>query len=96
MIPSSAHIRRASPTNLKERFFRRPFNYDIGTAKDGTPDLGMLWTAYMAELDQYIPVQQRLADFDLLNMWTVPIGSSVWAIPGGVGESEVLAARLFN
>ena len=56
----------------------------------------MLWTAYMAELDQYIPVQQRLADFDLLNMWTVPIGSSVWAIPGGVGESEVLAARLFN
>ena len=96
MIPSSAHIRRASPTNLKERFFRRPFNYDMGTSKDGTPDVGMLWTAYMAELDQYIPVQQRLADFDLLNMWTVPIGSSVWAIPAGVGANEVLAERLFS
>lgn len=96
MIPSSAHIRRASPTNMKERFFRRPFNYDMGTAKDGTPDLGMLWTAYMAELDQYIPVQKRLADFDLLNMWTVPIGSSVWAIAGGVGHNEVIAAKLFS
>ena len=96
MIPGSAHIRRASPTNLRERFFRRPFNYDEGTSRDGTPELGMLWTAYMAELNQYIPVQQRLADFDLLNMWTVPIGSSVWAIPGGVGESEIIAERLFR
>ncbi|MFM6977170.1 MAG: Dyp-type peroxidase [Micrococcales bacterium] len=96
VISSSAHIRRAGATNLKERFFRRPFNYDVGTDVDGTPNVGLLWTAYMADLDQYIPVQKRLADFDLLNMWTTPIGSSVWAIPTGVQPGEKLAEELFS
>jgi dye decolorizing peroxidase len=96
VIPTSAHIRRASPTNLQERFFRRPFNYDAGMDAQGKPDVGLLWTAYMADMNQYISVQRRLADFDLLNMWTTPIGSSVWAIPGGVAEGEILAEGLFS
>jgi len=96
VIPSSAHIRRASPTNMNERFFRRPFNYDDGMSSEGLPNVGLLWTAYMADMNQYVSVQKRLADFDLLNMWTTPIGSSAWAIPGGVAEGSLLAEQLFS
>lgn len=96
VIPPYAHIRRASAANPGERFFRRPFNYEVGVAADGTPDVGMLWTAYMKSMDQYIPVQQRLANFDLLNKWTTPIGSSVFAIAKGVQPGEILAQGLFN
>lgn len=96
VIPQFAHIRRASPSNPNERFFRRPFNYEVGVAEDGTPDVGLLWTAYMQNMDQYIPVQQRLAKFDLLNKWTVPIGSSVFAIAGGVQPGQVIAEKLFS
>ena len=96
VIPNFAHVRRASPTNPKERFFRRPFNYDVGTASDGTPDVGLLWTAYQKNpAEQYIPVQKRLDEFDLLSKWTSPIGSSVWGIAHGVKKGNVLADDLF-
>lgn len=96
VIPQFAHIRRASPSNPDERFFRRPFNYEVGVAEDGTPDVGLLWTAYMKDMNQYVPVQQRLSKFDLLNKWTIPIGSSVFAIAGGVEPGQVIAEKLFS
>lgn len=96
VIPNFAHIRRAAPTAVGERFFRRPFNYEVGVAADGTPDVGLLWTAYQRDVrEQYLPVQQRLEQFDLLNKWTVPIGSSVWAIARGVTKGNTLAGDLF-
>jgi dye decolorizing peroxidase len=96
VIPNFAHVRRASPTNPKERFFRRPFNYEVGTASDGTPDVGLLWTAYQRDVnEQFLPVQRRLDEFDLLSKWTTPIGSSVWGIAHGVKKGNVLADDLF-
>lgn len=96
VIPNFAHVRRASPTAPGERFFRRPFNYEVGTASDGTPDVGLLWTAYQRDVNkQYLPVQKRLDEFDLLSKWTSPIGSSVWGIAHGVTEGNVLAGDLF-
>ena len=96
VIPEFAHIRRASPQAPGQRFFRRPFNYEVGMASDGTPDVGLLWTAYQRDIDkQYLPVQRRLDQFDLLSQWTKPIGSAVFAIAGGVSEGEIIAAKLF-
>ena len=95
VIPNFAHVRRASPQAPGERFFRRPFNYDLGTAPDGTPDVGLLWTAYQRDVSkQFLPVQRRLESFDLLSQWTTPIGSSVWGIPGGLSKGETFASRL--
>ena len=97
VIPPFAHIVRASPGNLEERFFRRPFNYDLGVSESGEPDAGLLWTAYMRNIEkQYLPVQRRLAEFDLLNKWTEPIGSAVFAIARGVKPGEVIAQELFG
>jgi dye decolorizing peroxidase len=44
---------------------------------------------------QFVPVQQRLADLDLLNEWTTPIGSTVFAMPPGTESGEFIGATLF-
>ena len=97
VIPDFAHIRRAAPVLASERIFRRPFSYEVGTNADGSPDVGLLWTAYQRDIDrQYLPIQQRLAELDLLNQWTLPIGSAEFAIARGAAVGEVLAEALFS
>jgi dye decolorizing peroxidase len=76
---------------------RRPLNYDDGFATDGTPDSGLIFAAYTTNIDKrFVPVQQRLADFDLLNVWTVPIGSSEFVIPPGVPAGGYIGQQLFD
>lgn len=41
-------------------------------------------------------MQARLAELDLLNQWTTPIGSAVFAVPRGIREGEFLAQDLFT
>lgn len=95
-IPGFAHIRNASARTADEIFFRRPFNYEVGVSPTGSPDVGLLWTAYARNLSkQYLPVQERLSRVDILNLWTSPIGSSVWVIPPGVrAQGELLCGTL--
>ena len=97
VIPEFAHIRRAAPANLDERIFRRPFSYEAGISSAGSVDVGLLWTAYQRNMEnQFIPIQRRLDELDLLNKWTVPIGSAEFAIAGGVRPGEVIAEALFS
>ena len=39
-------------------------------------------------------MQQRLAEQDLLNAWTVPIGSAVFALPPGCDENGYIGEGL--
>lgn len=92
VIPDYAHIRNAGPGELHERFLRRPFNY----VDSKTGEAGLIWMAYAANLSkQYLPVQTRLAKNDLLNKWTVPVGSAVFFIPRGFQLGETLAKEMF-
>ena len=97
VIPEFAHMRRAAGTQSKARFLRRPFNYDAGFLPKGDPDLGLLFAAYAADITgQIVPVQRRLADLDLLNTWTTPIGSAVFAIPPGCSEGGTIGETLLG
>lgn len=97
LIAPFAHVRRASSQNLDERFFRRPFNYQIVDPETNQLRAGLLWTAYGRDLHkQYVPVQKRLDEFDLLNKWTTPIGSALFALPKGFKPGEILAEELFS
>lgn len=97
VIPDFAHIRRAAPGAPGERIFRRPFSYEAGISASGSLDVGLLWTAYQRDLStQFVPIQKRLDELDLLNEWTVPIGSAEFAIAGGVSEGSVIAEALFS
>ncbi|MFI9503230.1 Dyp-type peroxidase [Nocardia sp. NPDC052566] len=85
VIPPGSHIARAHHTHDGERFLRRGYNYDDSPAPGQTSNSGLLFTAFQRDVDaQYLPVQQRLAQFDALNVWTTPVGSAVFVIPPGV------------
>jgi dye decolorizing peroxidase len=84
VISEYAHIRRARTADPAARILRRPYNYDEGLSKDGTSDSGLVFASYQADVErQFVPVQRRLAEGDLLNEWVKTIGSAVFAIPPG-------------
>lgn len=99
VIDPLAHIRRSRTDESRHRFLRRPYNYDDhpggAGAKSETSDSGLLFITFQADIDeQFIPIQRRLAEGDLLNVWTVPVGSAVFAIPPGVEPGEYLGHGL--
>ncbi|WP_149261088.1 Dyp-type peroxidase [Actinomadura sp. K4S16] len=84
VIPEEAHIRLARADDPSLRILRRGYNYDEGITREGVVDSGLLFACYQADLDrQFTPVQKRLAASDMLNLWTTPIGSAVFAVPPG-------------
>lgn len=84
VISEYAHIRRAHTADPALRIFRRVYNYDEALTSGGHADSGLVFASYQADITrQFLPVQKRLAEADLLNTWTVPIGSAVFAIPPG-------------
>ncbi|OLT20960.1 hypothetical protein BJF81_03670 [Ornithinimicrobium sp. CNJ-824] len=94
VVDRHAHVRRASPHAPHERFLRRPYSYEqVGT--DGTVETGLLFAAFQADpVRQFLPVQRRLAEGDLLNIWTVPVGSAVYAVLPGCAEGDWLGRAL--
>ncbi|MEZ3160490.1 Dyp-type peroxidase [Microbacterium sp. BWT-B31] len=84
VIPEFSHMRRARSDNPSERIFRRGYNYDQSPAGAEVSDSGLIFVSFQADVArQFVPIQQRLSDLDLLNEWTTPIGSAVFAIPPG-------------
>lgn len=84
VIPTFAHMRRARSENPRERMFRRGYNYDDAPVGASVSNSGLLFASFQADVDrQFVPVQRRLDELDLLNEWTTPIGSAVFAVPPG-------------
>jgi dye decolorizing peroxidase len=97
IIDAGAHIRRAAPMHEKERFLRRPLNFDDGLLADGDPNAGLLFAAYAANIEtQYIPVQNRVAQHDLLNKWTTTIGSATFIVPPGCQSGGFIGEGLLS
>lgn len=92
IIGDTAHIRLAHAQTPQERFLRRPYNYDAGP-----DDAGLIFAAYMANpIEQFVPIQRRLAELDVLNLWTTPVGSALFAIVPGFSEGEYLGQTLLG
>lgn len=95
VIPPWAHIRRARPDDPRQRIMRRPYNYDDGPDPDGRPDIGLVFASYQADVQaQFIPIQRRLDELDMLNDYTTPIGSAVFAVLPGVETGGWLGEAL--
>lgn len=96
VIPQFAHMRRARGDD-GERIFRRAYNYDERPVGTGISESGLIFVSFQADVDrQFTPMQQRLADLDLLNEWTTPIGSAVLAIPPGCREGGFIGDTLLT
>ncbi|MEU7893318.1 Dyp-type peroxidase [Nonomuraea sp. NPDC049152] len=97
VISEYAHIRRARVADPNLRIMRRVYNYDEGVAADGKTDSGLLFASYQADITrQFVPVQERLAEADLLNEWTTPTGSAVFAVPPGCGPDGWIGESLLS
>ncbi|MBB2975937.1 dye decolorizing peroxidase [Microbacterium endophyticum] len=95
VIPEFSHMRRARSDNTAERIFRRGYNYDERPDDATVSNSGLVFVSFQADVDrQFVPVQQRLSDLDLLNEWTTPIGSAVFAIPPGCAEGGYIGETL--
>ncbi|MDO5700652.1 MAG: Dyp-type peroxidase [Bowdeniella nasicola] len=96
VIDVAAHIRRARTDDGSQRILRRPYNYVSEPRPGEISNVGLVFIAFQADLEhQYLPLQERLGALDLLNTWTTPIGSAVFAIPRGFQPGEVLCEDLF-
>lgn len=97
VIPAFAHIRRARSENTAERIHRRGYNYDERPADGSVSRSGLLFASYQADVDaQFVPLQERLDRLDLLNKWTTPIGSAVFALPPGCAPGGFVGEALFE
>jgi dye decolorizing peroxidase len=97
-IPQFAHIRRAKTGKSTERILRRPYNYS-GPETDaaGLNRSGLVFVTFQADVDsQYVPIQKQLDELDMLNRWTTPIGSAVFAVLPGCRPGEFLGQRLMD
>ncbi|WP_017571485.1 Dyp-type peroxidase [Nocardiopsis halotolerans] len=95
VIADFAHIRRARTGDPGQRIFRRAYNYDHRDS--GGQDAGLLFASFQADpLRQFVPVQQRLDELDLLNEWTTAVGSAVFAVPPGCAEGGYVGQTLLE
>ena len=84
VIPEFSHLRRSRPDDARQRIFRRGYNYDERPGGGQVSDSGLIFVSFQADVDaQFVPIQRRLDELDLLNEWTTPIGSAVFAVPPG-------------
>lgn len=92
LIDMAAHARRSQTGDPTQRIYRRPYNYDLPPdeetrATGQLSNAGLIFLSFQADIaHQYMPIQAQLAELDMLNQWTVPIGSAVFAIPPGIGS----------
>lgn len=108
-ISPASHVARSrNEQDPAEQIYRRVYNYESAevTADGAEPSAagtvpvnraGLVFASFQADLErQFLPIQRRLDQMDLLNQWTTPIGSTVWAVPPGVAEDEYLGETLFG
>ncbi|GMA35524.1 Dyp-type peroxidase [Demequina litorisediminis] len=97
VISPVAHIARSRPVDPREVIFRRGYNYDVPPTGDAVSESGLLFASFQADVDaQFTPIQRRLAEGDLLNTWTTPIGSAVFAIPPGCQAGGYVGQTLLD
>jgi dye decolorizing peroxidase len=98
-VPAFAHVRHAAPQSPRERFYRRPYSYEapLGARSSATADAGLLFVTYQRNVaEQFVPVHRRLDGPDLLNQWTSPVGSAVYAVLPGCREGQILGAAMLG
>ncbi|AZG45094.1 iron uptake transporter deferrochelatase/peroxidase subunit [Gordonia insulae] len=98
MIPRTAHVRLAHPDNLGGvQILRRGYNFTDGSDGFGHLDAGLFFIAFNRDTGkQFVPMQQVLSRQDAMTEYLIPNGSSVFAIPPGLGPGEWWGQGLFG
>ena len=86
-LPATSHVRLAHPSlHGGARLLRRGYNFVAGSDGLGHLDAGLFFLAYQRDPRRgFVPIQTELARHDAMNEYVRHTGSSLWAVPPGVG-----------
>ena len=100
VIDLNAHIRLAAPqSNGGQMILRRGYSYTDGIDPEtGLLDAGLFFLAYQKDpRRQFVSIQQRLGQHDLLNEYIRHTGSALFAVPPGLaGPGDWWGRALFG
>ncbi len=90
IVAQNAHVRLAHPTsNNGHAMLRRGYNFTDGTDGLGRLDAGLFFLAFVRDpVNQYVPLQNRLAREDALSEYLQHTGSALFVIPPGVSSAD--------
>jgi deferrochelatase/peroxidase EfeB len=89
LIGENAHVRLASAESLGgARVLRRGYNFTDGSDGVGHLDAGLFFICFNRDSrTQFVPMQQALAERDVMMEYLEHTGSAHFAVPPGVGTS---------
>lgn len=98
VIPETAHVRLAHPDNQGGvQILRRGYNFTDGSDGFGHLDAGLFFIAFNRDTgSQFVPMQHTLSRRDALTEYLIPNGSSVFAVPPGLGPEQWWGQQLFD
>lgn len=96
LIPSDSHVRLSQEGG--EKILRRGYSFTDGVdLTRGQLDAGLFFVCFQRDpLEQFVPLQRRLAQNDALNEYILHTGSAVFACPPGAREGGYVGETLFD
>ena len=97
LIPEDSHVRLARQGG-KEKILRRGYSFTDGMdAERGQLDAGLFFICFQRDPGrQFVPLQRRLGQHDLLNEYVLHTGSAVFACPPGARKGNYVSQQLFE
>jgi deferrochelatase/peroxidase EfeB len=108
LIPDNSHVRLSNAANNDgARILRRAYSYNDSTdfyierwppwRQETEYDAGLLFIAHQRDpRTGFIPINEKLAKFDLMNQFTTHVGSAIFACPPGAKQGSFIGAGLFD
>jgi deferrochelatase/peroxidase EfeB len=97
LIPENSHV-RLSRASDDEKILRRGYSFTDGMDNErGQLDAGLFFISFQRDpMRQFVPLQRRLGESDLLNEYIQHTGSAVFACPPGAREGGHVGDSLFE
>ncbi|HEX3636717.1 MAG TPA: Dyp-type peroxidase [Paraburkholderia sp.] len=108
VIPENSHVRLSNQANNNgAQILRRSYSYNDGTnfyierwppwRQETEYDAGLIFVAHQSDpRTGFIPINDKLAKFDMMNQFTTHVGSAVFAVPQGAKRGSYIDAGLFE
>ncbi|MGI4860369.1 MAG: Dyp-type peroxidase, partial [Janthinobacterium lividum] len=108
VTPESAHVRLSNESqNNGAQILRRSYSYNDSTdfyverwppwRQETEYDAGLIFIAHQSDpRTGFIPINDKLAKFDMMNQFTTHVGGGLFACPPGAREGSYIGAGLFE
>ncbi|MGI4856808.1 MAG: iron uptake transporter deferrochelatase/peroxidase subunit [Janthinobacterium lividum] len=108
VTPESAHVRLSNESqNNGAQILRRSYSYNDSTdfyverwppwRQETEYDAGLIFIAHQSDpRTGFIPINEKLAKFDMMNQFTTHVGGGIFACPPGAREGSYIGAGLFE